>query len=178
MGAGLMPKFVELRRHTDSEGDVLSETGVRAALEIGARLTGRYDIVVSTGAQRATQTAACFLAAMTTRVAGGLVVDEGFRSNVEDRWKGAYQAGGGGDLESFRRTDPELVEEESSRLGRVLQRLFETLDEGGRALVVGHSPMNEAAVLGLTGEVVAPLSKGGGVVVEQRDDGSYRVSPC
>ena len=44
------------------------------------------------------------------------------------------------------------------------------------ALVVGHSPTNEAAVLGLTGEVVAPLAKGAGVRVIAGDDG-YRVEP-
>jgi hypothetical protein len=35
-------RYVELRRHTDSDGDALSEEGVRAALEIGRRLTGPY----------------------------------------------------------------------------------------------------------------------------------------
>jgi hypothetical protein len=37
--------------------------------------------------------------------------------------------------------------------------------------VVGHSPTNEAAVLGLTGEIVAPLAKGAGVRVTATDDG-------
>jgi hypothetical protein len=54
---------LEIRRHTDNDGDSLTEEGVSAALEIGARLEGPYEVVVSTGAQRATQTAACFLAA-------------------------------------------------------------------------------------------------------------------
>jgi hypothetical protein len=30
---------------------------------------------------------------------------------------------------------------------------------------VGHSPTNEAAVLGLTGKVVDPMAKGAGVLV-------------
>src|SRR5439155_13252555 len=58
-----MARYVELRRHTDADGDVLTQEGVRAATEIGARLRGGYDLLVSTGAQRATQTLACFLAA-------------------------------------------------------------------------------------------------------------------
>jgi hypothetical protein len=39
----------------------------------------------------------------------------------------------------------------------------------GRALVVGHSPTNEAAVFGLAGEIVEPISKGGGVLVVEED---------
>ena len=38
----------------------------------------------------------------------------------------------------------------------------------------GHSPTNEAAVLGLTGQVVPPLGKGTGVVLIE-DGGDYRV---
>jgi hypothetical protein len=40
----------------------------------------------------------------------------------------------------------------------------------------GHSPTNEAAVLGLTGRTVAPLSKGAGVLVVDGGDG-YQVEP-
>ena len=41
--------------------------------------------------------------------------------------------------------------------------------------MVGHSPTNEAAVLGLTGELVGALGKGAGVLVTE-DGGSYRVA--
>jgi broad specificity phosphatase PhoE len=172
-----MPKIVELRRHTDNDDDVLSEDGIRAAVEIGRSL-GDYDVVVSSGAQRATQAAGCFLATITTPVAGGVVVDARLHSDAEDRWRKAYKSGGGGDLHSFRRADPELVESESRRFGQALRDIFESLPPGGRALVVGHSPMQEAAVFGLTGKVVEPLSKGAGVLLEQRDDGEYVVTPC
>ena len=50
------------------------------------------------------------------------------------------------------------------------------LPEGGRALVAGHSPTIEAAVLGLAGLVVPPLGKGKGVLLVQ-DGGDYRVEP-
>ncbi len=43
-------------------------------------------------------------------------------------------------------------------------------------MVVGHSPTNEAAVLGLTGELVESMSKGGGVLIVE-DDGGHRVEP-
>src|SRR6266516_6509010 len=48
-----MARYVELRRHTDADGDILTQEGVRAAPEIGARELGGYDLLVSTGAQRA-----------------------------------------------------------------------------------------------------------------------------
>jgi hypothetical protein len=49
-------------------------------------------------------------------------------------------------LEALRDADPELVEEDSAALG-ALGRVLDALADGGRALVVGHSPTNEAAVL-------------------------------
>src|SRR5919198_3312853 len=171
-----MAKEIELRRHTDAGEDVLTAEGVAAALGIGARLRGGYDLAASTGAQRATQTLACFLAALGQRVPGGVVVEPGLRSQVEDRWRDAYRKAGSGELEALRGADPELVTEDSERLGAALRRVLETLPDGGRALVVGHSPTNEAAVLGLTGEIVAPLAKGAGVRVVAGDDG-YQVEP-
>jgi phosphohistidine phosphatase SixA len=101
-------------------------------------------------------------------------VEPGLRSQVEDRWRTAYQKAGSGALGALREADPKLVAEDSERLGAALDRVIDALPDGGRALVVGHSPTNEAAVLGLTGEIVAPLAKGAGVLVLARDDG-YQV---
>jgi len=169
-----MPKYVELRRHTDADGDVLTPEGVRAAVESGSHLAGGYDVLVSSGAQRATQTLACLLAGLGERVPQGLVVEPGLRSAAEERWRTAYKKTGSGALEALREADPELVEEDSATLAAALRRVLEALPEGGRALVVGHSPTNEAAVLGLAGEIVEPISKGGGVLVVE-EDGAVRV---
>jgi len=169
-----MAKYVELRRHTDADGDVLTPEGVKAALEIGARLAGGYNLLVSTGAQRATQTLACFLAGLGEKVPHGVVVEPGLRSAAEDGWRAAYEKAGRGTLQALREADPELVEEDSAALAAALRRVLESLPGGGRALVVGHSPTNEAAVLGLTGQIVEPLSKGDGVLVVE-EDGDLRV---
>ena len=80
----------------------------------------------------------------------------------------------GKDLEAFRRVDPDLVEKEAIRLGGALKAVLEPIPEGGRALIVGHSPTTEAAILGLTGQVVPPITKGAGVRVVE-EDGRYRV---
>ena len=169
-----MARYVELRRHTDADGDVLTQEGVRAATEIGARLRGGYDLLVSTGAQRATQTLACFLAARGERVPGGVIVEAGLRSRREDRWREAYEKAGSGKLEALRTADPELVEEDSAALGTALGRVLDALADEGRALIVGHSPTNEAAVFGLTGQIVGPISKGAGVLLVANDQG-YRL---
>jgi broad specificity phosphatase PhoE len=169
-------KEVELLRHTDADEDVLTPEGVAAALEIGARLRGGYHVAVSTGAQRATQTLACFLAALGQRVPAGIVVEPGLRSQVEDRWRAAYKKAGSGALGALREADPALVAEDSERLGAALRGVLDVLPDDGRAIVVGHSPTNEAAVLGLTGEIVPPLAKGAGVRVLAGDDG-YQVEP-
>jgi broad specificity phosphatase PhoE len=171
-----MAKELELRRHTDNDGDTLTEAGVQAALEIGADLRGGYRLLVSSGAQRATQTLACFACALGERVSGGAVVEPGMRSEVEDRWRQAYQKAGSGELGALREADPELVEEDSAALGAALGRVLDRLPDGGRALIVGHSPTNEAAVLGLTGTVVESMAKGAGVLVVA-DGEQTRVEP-
>src|SRR5215211_897808 len=111
-----MARYVELRRHTDSDGDALTEEGVRAALEIGRELAGGYGLLVSSGAQRATQTLACFACTLRDPVPGGVVIEAGLRSRVEDRWRAAYQHAGSGDLPALRSADPELVREDSTVL--------------------------------------------------------------
>lgn len=170
-----MARELELRRHTDDQDDALSEEGVRHALEVGGHLEGDYALVVSTGAQRATQTAACLLAAGCRGVPGGVIVEPGLRSDREDRWKEAYQEAGGGELADFKRVAADFVEEEAEALGAALRRVLDRLQDGQRALVVGHSPTNEAAVYGLTGQEVSAMSKGAGVLVVE-EDGSFQVT--
>ena len=171
-----MAKTVELRRHTASDGDVLTPEGVAAAVAIGERLDGAYDLIVSSGAQRATQTIACFLAGLGTRLSCGVTVETGFRSAQEDRWRDIAKRTGGGSLDAFIEADPDLVADEAKMLGDALRRVFDQLPDGGRALVVGHSPMHETAIYGLTGQVVPPISKGGGVLIVQ-DGAEYSVEP-
>lgn len=168
-------RYVELRRHTDNDGDALTREGVAAAEQIRRDLLHPpYAAFVSTGAARATQ-----MLEILRRAAGQgeipISVESGLRSAVEDRWREAAKAAGtGADLEAMRAVDPDLVERDSWLLGTVLRRVVESLPDGGRALVVGHTPTTEAAVLGLTAQVVSPLGKGEGVLLVE-DAGRYRV---
>jgi hypothetical protein len=176
-GQDLLMRYVELRRHTDNDGDRLTPQGVADAEVIGRDgLHPPYAAFVSTGAARATQ-----MLEILRHAAGQdempITPVPGLRSSVEDRWREAARAAGkGADLEAIRAIDPDLVERESWLLGSVLRQVVDELPVGGRALVVGHSPTNEAAVLGLADLVVPPLGKGKGVLLIE-DGGSYRVEP-
>ncbi|GAA1573551.1 hypothetical protein GCM10009789_28820 [Kribbella sancticallisti] len=171
-----MMRYVELLRHTDNDGDRLTPRGVADAEAISGRLSPPYVAFVSTGASRCTQ-----MLEVLRSAAGQddvpITEATGLRSSVEGRWRDAAKAAGkGADVEAIRAVDPELVERESWLLGLTLRQLIEGLPEGGRALVVGHSPTNEAAVLGLTGQVIRPLGKGEGVLVTE-DAEHYRSEP-
>lgn len=87
---------------------------MKAALELGARVQGGYDLLVSSGTQRSTQTIACLLAARGERVENGLVIEHGLRSEVEDRWRDAYGKAGSGELEGLEAADPELVAQDGA----------------------------------------------------------------
>src|SRR5688572_24241538 len=100
-----MMKTVELRRHTASDGDVLTPEGISAAVAIGERLGAEYDLVVSSGAQRATQTLACFLAGFDRRLSCGVTVDAGFRSTQEERWREVAKRSKAGSLGAFIQAD-------------------------------------------------------------------------
>lgn len=168
-------RYVELFRHTDNDGDALTSDGIAAAEQIGReRLSPPYVFFGTTGAHRATQ-----MVEILRRAAGqeDLPITDapGLRSTVEDRWRAAAKAAGkGATVEAMREVEPDLVEKESLLLGNALRSVFDAMPEGGRALVVGHSPTNEAAVLGLTATVAEPLEKGEAVRLVE-DQGKFRV---
>jgi hypothetical protein len=170
-------RIVELLRHTDNDGDRLTSEGIAAAEAIGReRLTPPYALFGSTGATRATE-----MVEILRRSVGQedvpVTMVRGLRSSVEDRWRTAAKAAGkGADLQAIRTVDPDLVEKETLLLGGELRGVFDAVPDGGRALVVGHSPTNEAAVLGLAAEVVGPLGKGEGVLIVE-DQGRFEVRP-
>jgi hypothetical protein len=133
-------RYVELRRHTDNDGDALTPDGVAAAEVIGRdRLHRPYAMFVSTGAARATQ-----MLNILRRAAGQddarITVATGLRSSVEDRWREAARAAGKrADVEAMRAIDLDLVERDSWLLGAALRQVVESLPDGARALVVGHA---------------------------------------
>ncbi len=170
-------RYVELRRHTDNDGDELTAQGVADAEAIGREgLQPPYAAFISSGAARATQ-----MVTILRHAAGqdDTPISEatGLRSTVEDRWRAAAKAAGkGATVEQIRGVDPDLVDHEERLLGAALRGIVASLPDGGRALVVGHSPTNEAAVAALTGEIFEPLGKGAGVLLVE-DGGRFTVRP-
>ncbi len=136
----------------------------------GRDLPGGYEAVYSSPAKRAAETVAWFLRGLGQQLPERHGVIEGLASSVEDRWRAAGKASGTGRVDAVREQDPELVEEESARLADVALELLTGLPDGTRALAVGHSPLIEAAVYGLTGTVIEPLAECDGVLLEQEGD--------
>ena len=65
-------------------------------------------------------------------------------------------------------------DDEPARLADVLGELFGELPDHSRALVVGHTPLIEKSVAGLTGREIAPLSECEGVLIVE-EGGEYRM---
>ena len=157
-------RYVELRRHTDNEGD---RPGRAAPALCRVRVHRRGPRHPDAGnlAARGRPGRHPDHRGDGAAVLGG--------ESLARRGQGSGQAA---DLKDIRAIDPDLVERESRLLGSALRQVVAGLPEGGRALVAGHSPTTEAAVLGLAGLVVPPLGKGNGVLLVQ-DGGDYQVEP-
>jgi phosphohistidine phosphatase SixA len=138
-------KALELRRHArrDPDADRLSPDGLAQAEEVGRTLVGGYAVVFVSSAQRTAETAA--------RLFGGL----GF-SLPEPRVV-AGLAGHGTDGTP-------------ASLAAVVADILRQIPEGSLGLAVGHTPLIEKAVLGLTGRRIEPLSECEGVLLTQDGD--------
>jgi hypothetical protein len=124
-GHDRLMRYVELRRHTDNEGDRLASQGVADAEMIGRdRLHPPYAAFVSTGAARATQMLE-ILRHATGQDDTPITIAAGLRSSAEDRWREVAKAAGkGADLDAMRAIAPELVERESLLLASALRHVF------------------------------------------------------
>jgi broad specificity phosphatase PhoE len=168
---------LELRRHAtrDPDADRLSAEGQAQAEAVGRDLPGGYDAVFTSPAQRAAETMAWFLRGLGQKLPAQHGVTDGLASPVEDRWRAAAKAAGTGRIDAVREQDPSLVDDESRRLGDAVRELLVSVPEGRRGLAVGHSPLIEAAVFGLTNQVIEPLSECEGVLLRE-EDGRVRLA--
>jgi broad specificity phosphatase PhoE len=170
-------RSLELRRHAprDPEADRLSTEGQELALATGKDLPGGYSAVFTSPARRAAETAAWFLRGLGQTLPADHGVSDGLASPVEDRWRSAGKAAGTGRIDAVEGMDADLVEQESARLAAAVRGLLAEVPEGARGLAVGHSPLIEAAVYGLTGTVIEPLDECDGVLVEE-EGGTIRLA--
>lgn len=168
---------LELRRHAprDPDADRLSVEGRMVAEETGRTLPGGYRALFTSPAKRAAETAAYFLRGLDQKIPAAHGVSEGLASAVEDRWRAAAKAAGSSRIDAIESVDLDLVEKESSLLGQAIRQLLASVPDGAVGLAVGHSPLIEAAVYGLTGEIVEPLKECEGVLLEE-EAGEIRVA--
>jgi len=166
---------VELRRHAarEKDADALSPQGRAQAEEMGRTLPGGYAAAFVSPANRAAETAALFLKASGQALPPPAVVP-GLASEREDEWRAAAKAAGTSRIDAVLGQDARLVEEDSARLAKAVEELFDRIPEEARALAVGHSPTIEAAVYALTGSIIEPLSECEGVLLVQ-SEGGYRM---
>lgn len=170
---------LEIRRHakkaSEPGSDMLSAEGIEQAHALGRRLRIGYTHLYSSGAQRATQTLACLLAGMGRFVLQGVEVRAGLGSARESEWREAARAAQSAELGALERQNEALVREESERLAAEMRSLLAALPEGGYALAIGHSPLAECAVYGLTGKPPAPLAELEGFLVVEHKGGRLDV---
>lgn len=162
-------RALELRRHAprEKEADRLTPEGQRLAEEVGRDLPGGYAAVFTSPAKRAAETVAWFLKGLGQPLPGDHGVSEGLGSPVEDQWKAAAKAAGSSRIDRIEVQDRDLVDQESRRLGQATRQLLASVPDDARGLAVGHSPLIEAAVYGLTGSLIEPLAECEGVLLEE-----------
>lgn len=157
----------------DPASDALSPEGRTQAQDVGRSLPADYSVMFVSPARRAAETVAWFLRG-SGQALPQHTVSPGLGSEREDRWRAAGKAAGSSRLDAIQAQDTDLVEEESARLAGVMVELLDSIPEGSRGLAVGHSPLIEAAIYGLLGMVIEPLSECEGVALTSHGDG-YRI---
>lgn len=143
-------RTLELRRHAtrDPQMDRLSPEGRVQAEEVGRSLGGPFAFVFVSPAERAAETVAFFLRGLGQQLPPHAVVP-GLAAKDNDG--------------------------SSLAMAGVISALLDTVVEGERALAVGHTPLIELAVLGLTGRELEPLGECEGVLLTQEEDGHIEV---
>lgn len=156
---------LEVRRHAPNRGDELTDEGKALAERVGRSLEGPFQAVFSSPTKRAAETVAWFLRGSGQQLPQSHGTTDGLTSPQEDRWRAAAEASGTGRIDHIEEADPGLVAEERPRLADAMLQMLAAVQDGQRALAVGHSPLLEAAVHALTGQVVEPLGKCEGVLL-------------
>jgi broad specificity phosphatase PhoE len=172
-----MMKYIMVRRHaltTNRNGkEVLSESGIRLAHEVGREICGcSFTHVFYSHVQRTVQTA--------------LAYAEGAGDFPDDRYQTLEalctkeRSGWAEYLRTHAKLDlaHPFVAAEVERITRQFDHEIRRLEDGAHVLAVGHSNLLECLVYGLTGHVLAPLNEcEGATLVNERS--TYRfMSEC
>ena len=136
-----------MRRHAvrHATQDTLTSEGRAQAEAVGETLAGGYDALFVSSAKRAAETAAFFLRALGQKLPQNHAIFEPFQNPASE-----------------------------GELQETVREMFRLLPPGGRGLAVGHTPLIETAVQGLTGATVEPLKECEGFTIVE-DEGAFRV---
>jgi phosphohistidine phosphatase SixA len=142
---------LELRRHArrDPKADRLSPQGRAQAEDAGRASDAAYAMVFVSPAARAAETAAWFLRGTGQQLPAHEVIPG----------LAGHGTGGG--------TPEAMAAGVRALLGR--------LPQGTRGLAISHTPLVEAAALGLSGVEVASMAELEGILVSQAEDGTLSV---
>jgi broad specificity phosphatase PhoE len=169
-------KDLELRRHAQREKDMdaLTREGRSMARAVGRTMRGDFNVLFLSPATRAGQTAAWFFRGSRQFFLEPILIP-GLASEREDEWRTAGKAATSSRIDALMQQDPGLVADESNRLAEVIRGLLERVPDGGSGLAVGHSPLLEAGIYGLTGAIIEPFAECEGAGVTLDDAGDFRI---
>lgn len=155
---------------------MLSTLGVRRA-----KLFGEYHLrnqltpthLICTPYTRTLQTLAALIEGHGQIVAAQFICSP-LLAHFRTEW-GRIYATHGSDLAAIRELMPDFIAEESATMAGHLGNIVRGLPDGARALIVGHAPGIELAVLGLADRVIRPCAELEGVQLEFEDSDSVRI---
>jgi len=161
---------IEMRRHalkgTGTTKEMLSSEGIAQAKRIGAeQMKGKgYTDVATSFYFRTAQTAAAFAeGAGDFAATNHATLDALFTKRLDELV--AYHKEHG----SVVKPEHPLIKEESARMAREFTAWLDTLPADAHVLAVGHSPLVEMLVYGLTSQVLEPLKECEGCAIDSHD---------
>lgn len=158
-----------LIRHAKKNVDALTPEGIARALELQQQLRDvAFTHAVSTEFQRAQQMRDLVLGQKTATVS---TVADYLSNDPKDpilaKWVEVIEkAGGSHDFVRIAEVDSDcddFMKQQSDRCAGILHALCLKNGPESVTLFIGHAPMNDVAVLGLTGQFVAPFKEGEGI---------------
>lgn len=158
-------KKVEIRRHalkdSGTRKDMLSPEGIEQARKAGAEMKNKgYTHVVITQLFRTPQTAAAMAEGAGDFAAAYVIVSPALFTKRMDELVAYVKEHG-----AVVKPEIPLIQEEARRMADEFVHLVAGLPENAHTLAIGHSPLTEIMILGLTGRVVSPLKECEGVIL-------------
>lgn len=158
-------KKIEIRRHALKDSgprkEMLSSEGIAQAEKVGESMRGKGHTHIATTPYFRTAQTACGFAkgAGDFTTVNHATLDAMFTEHLSELVAYVKEHG------AVVRQEHPLIISEAMRMGTQFQTFVALLPDDAHLLAVGHSPLAEILVFGLTGEVISPLKECEGVVL-------------